>query len=361
MRFVDEFRNKELVYILIEKLKGFSNRTYTYMEVCGGHTMAIHRFGLPSLLPKNFKLISGPGCPVCVTSKSFIDKAIAYSQNHDFVITTFGDLIRVPGTSSTLEMEKEKGADVRIVFSSLDALEIAKLEPKKTIVFLGIGFETTAPGTAIAVQTAYRMKLSNFFLLSAHKVMPPAMESIINAKTQLDGFICPGHVSTITGSTIYDFIAKKYGIGCVVTGFEPTDLLQAIYMLTLQVENSLPLVEIQYKRAVTEKGNSLAQKILNEVFYLDDDWWRGLGIIPKSGLKLNQTYSKYDIERKYPIKISQSENDDGCICGDILRGQLTPYDCRLFASICNPNNPIGACMVSTEGACQTYFRYKKNG
>ena len=260
------------------------------MEVCGGHTAAIRRFGIPSLLPGNVKLISGPGCPVCVTGTDFIDKAIAYSKMKDVIITTFGDLIRVPGSISSLEKEKASGADIRIVLSGLDALEIARSNCEKKIIFLGIGFETTAPGTAVTIKLAEKENLKNFFLLSAHKLMPPAMEAIIKEGVRLDGFICPGHVAAITGSSIFNFIPGRFNLSCVVTGFEPSDILQSILMLIKQVNQRTPKVEIQYNRAVTHDGNSIAQRLLNEVFEPCDTSWRGLGLIPLSGLTAEKIF-----------------------------------------------------------------------
>ncbi len=361
MKYVDEYRDKVLVQKIVHQLRNLDGRSFTFMEVCGGHTMSVHRFGLPSLLPANFRLLSGPGCPVCVTGKSFIDKAIAYAGNHGFTVATFGDLIRVPGSASSLEKEQAMGADIRIVFSPLDAVAIAASEPGRTVVFLAIGFETTAPGTAIAVKETDRLGLTNFFILCGHKLMPAAMETIITGEVAIDGFICPGHVSVVTGSGIYDFLAVKYGIGCVVTGFEPADLLQAIHMLAAQKLNSAPKVEIQYRRAVTREGNQLALKHMQDVFRSTDAWWRGLGVIQGSGLQLNEKYAAYDIESFFPLNLPEQKREDGCICGDILRGLKTPGDCKLFAGKCNPENPVGACMVSGEGTCHTFYTYKRNG
>ena len=344
-----------------ERFKQFNKRDYLFMEVCGGHTMAIHRFGINSLLPDNIKLISGPGCPVCVSGKSFIDQVIVYSKMSDTIITTFGDLIHVPGSDSSLEKEVVKGADVRIVFSGLEALDTAIKNKTKKVIFPGIGFETTAPGTAIIIKEAARLNLHNFFVLSAHKIMPPAMEAIINNGTTIHGFICPGHVSAVTGSKIFDFISEKYGLACVVTGFEPLDLLQAILMLVEQVEGKKPHTAIQYKRAVSVEGNLLAQKQMNDVFILQDDWWRGFSVIKKSGLQLQYEYSAFDASKVFPLKINLSEDDGACICGKILRGLATPVECPLFGTVCKPSDPVGACMVSGEGACQAYYKYKRNG
>ncbi len=358
MKYIDEYRNKDLVMKLTDLINKSVRRDYTFMEVCGGHTAAIHRFGIPSLLPGNIKLISGPGCPVCVTGTDFIDKAIAYSKMEDVIITTFGDLIRVPGSASSLEKEKAAGADIRIVLSGLDALEIARINSEKKVIFLGIGFETTAPGTAVTIKLAEKDYIKNFFLLSAHKIMPPAMEAIIKEGVNLDGFICPGHVATITGSAVFNFIPEKFNLGCVITGFEPADILQSILMLIRQVNRNTPKVEIQYSRAVTVNGNSIAQRHLSEVFEPCNAQWRGFGVIPSSGLMLRKDFERFNVENNIPVRINFQEDNELCICGEILRGLKTPDDCPLFADICFPENPLGACMVSNEGSCNTYYKYR---
>jgi len=358
MKYINEYRDNVLVRKLSNKLRKYNDLDISLMEVCGGHTMAIHRFGIPSLLPKGIKLLSGPGCPVCVSSISFIDKAIAYSAIKNVIITTYGDLIRVPGSQSSLEKEKSKGADIRIVYSTLEALNIAKINQNKKVIFLGIGFETTAPASAVVIQKAYHENIQNFFLLSTHKIMPPVMEALLNEDVKIDGFICPGHVSTITGSKIYDFIPDKYKIACVVTGFEPTDLMQSIYMLAKQIHDKTPKVEIQYSRAVVKEGNVKAQKIMNEVFETRNDIWRGIGEIPDSGLKLREKYKEFDAELVFNIQFESKGENPACICGDILRGLKTPKDCNLFGKTCSPVNPVGACMVSSEGSCAAYYKYQ---
>ena len=358
MKFIQEYRDSKIVQELSEKIKETSKKEISLMEVCGGHTMAIHRFGIPSLLPNNIKLISGPGCPVCVSGIGFIDAAIDLAQQKDMIIATYGDLIQVPGSKTSLEKEKANGADVRIIYSTLEALEIAKLNSSKRIVFLGIGFETTAPGTAVAIQKAFEENIKNFFVLSAHKIMPPVMEALLNEEVKIDGFICPGHVSTITGSQIYEFIPEKYKIACVITGFEPIDLIQSIYMLAKQINENNPKVEIQYSRAVKSEGNEKAQDIMNEVFETRPDNWRGIGEIPESGLKLKKKYKRFDAENVFNIQISNVKENTVCICGQILRGQKTPKDCKLFGMVCSPDNPIGACMVSGEGACHAFYKYR---
>lgn len=361
MKYIDEFRKKDLVTKLAALIRKSVTRDYTFMEVCGGHTAAIHRFGITYLLPQNVRLISGPGCPVCVTGTDFIDRAIAYSRMEDVIITTYGDLIRIPGSSSSLEKEKGAGSDIRIVLSALDALEIARSNPQKKIIFPGIGFETTAPGTAVTIKQAEKENIRNFFLLSAHKIMPPAMEAIVRGGARLDGFICPGHVAAITGSRIFDFIPEKFKLGCVITGFEPADILQSILMLVLQTNRNAPRVEIQYSRAVTTKGNLIAQKHLSQVFEPCDEQWRGFGIIKDSGLELQKEYERFNIRKMMPVDIQLTEEDGSCICGDIMRGIKTPEDCALYAGTCVPENPVGACMVSNEGTCNTWYKYRLNG
>jgi len=358
IKYIDEYRDKELVLKLVDEINRISTRPVRFMEVCGGHTMAIQKFGIPSLLPDSIELLSGPGCPVCVTDRKFIDTAIAFSRLEDVIITTYGDLIRVPGSSSTLDAERGKGHDIRIVYSILDALEIAQENPDKKIIFLGVGFETTTPSSAAGIINAGKMGLKNFFLHSSHKVMPPAMTALIDEGVKIDGYIAPGHVSTITGTGIYQAIPEKYGLGCVISGFEPVDLVQAIYMLTKQLESKAPRVEIQYRRAVIAEGNIKAQKLVDQVFEASDDWWRGLGILKDSGLTLREAFAHMDAERAIEVEVEPTREDKGCICGEILKGLKSPADCKLFGKACTPNDPVGACMVSNEGACAAWYRYK---
>lgn len=358
MKYIDEYRDRELISKLAGQIQRSAKGNYTFMEVCGGHTAAIHRFAIPSLLPAGIKLLSGPGCPVCVTEIDFIDKAIEYSGKEDVIITTFGDLIRVPGSITSLEKMKASGADIRIVLSGLDALATARSNPGKIVIFPAIGFETTAPGTAVTVKQAEYENISNFFILSSHKIMPPAMEAILKDGTAIDGFICPGHVSVITGSSVFNFIPEKYTRGCVVTGFEPTDILQAVNILIEQVNNNAPSVEIQYTRVVTKDGNLIAQNLMEDVFEKSDVRWRGFGIIPLSGLVLKEDYKRFDAEFQMPVTVKSHEDNKLCMCGDILRGLKTPDECPLFSNTCNPLNPVGACMVSNEGSCNTWYKYK---
>jgi hydrogenase expression/formation protein HypD len=358
MKYIDEFRKRDSVMKLAELIRQNAVRDYTFMEVCGGHTAAIHRFGLPSILPGTIKLISGPGCPVCVTGTDFIDKAVEYSTNRHVIIATFGDMIRVPGSSSSLEKEKAKGADVRIVLSATEALEIAKANPRKLVIFLAVGFETTGPGTAVSIMQAEKYGTGNFCILCAHKVMPPAMELLIKGETNINGFICPGHVAAITGSRIFDFIPERFEIGCVVSGFEPADILLSILMLVKQVNSRSPQVEIQYTRVVSKEGNRLAMKYMNEVFDPCDALWRGLGKISAGGLRLKKDYQNHDAEVIMPVMIQPEREIPGCICGEILKGLKTPAQCPLYLVKCVPENPVGACMVSSEGSCNTWYRYK---
>ena len=359
MKYIDEYRDKGLIMKLADRIVKSVKRDYTFMEVCGGHTAAIHRFGIPSLLPVNIKLVSGPGCPVCVTGTDFIDKAVVYSEKDDVIITTFGDLVRVPGSASSLEKKKAAGADVRIVFSGLEALEIAKMNPRKKVIFLGIGFETTAPGTAVTIKQAVKENIDNFFLLSSHKVMPPAMKAIVKEGTKLDGFICPGHVAAITGSAIFNFLPEEYNLGCVITGFEPTDLLQSVLMLTEQVNRNDPKVEIQYSRVVTVHGNQVAQRHLKEIFEPCDAYWRGFGVIQSSGLTTGKDFERFNAEIFMPVSVDHHEDNELCICSEILRGLKKPDECPIFANVCSPENPVGACMVSNEGSCNTWYKYRR--
>jgi len=359
MKYIDEYRDKSLVQGLVKEIKKISVKEIKLMEVCGGHTLSIQKFGIPALLPPNIKLISGPGCPVCVSDRKFIDQAIAYGRLENVIITTYGDLIRVPGSTSSLNEEKASGRDIRIVYSTLDALKIAKENPGKKVVFLGIGFETTAPGTAAGIINAEKQNLNNFYVSSSHKIMPPAMGALIDEGVQLHGYIAPGHVSTITGSGIYDDIPKKYGLGCVISGFEPTDILQSIYMLVKQIENGEQKVEIQYKRVVRPEGNLIAQKMMADVFELRPDWWRGLGVLPASGLGISKKYEKFDAEKNLDVVVEPTKEDKGCICGEILKGLKSPKDCKLFGKGCSPSDPVGACMVSHEGACHAYYKYNR--
>ena len=344
---------------LADEIEKLSSKELSFMEVCGGHTMSLHKFGLPSLLPDTIRLLSGPGCPVCVTDKRYIDQAIAYARLDGNIVTTFGDLMRVPGSRSTLSKERANGADIRTVYSSLEALEIAKESPEKHVIFLGIGFETTAPTSAAVILEAANTGVKNFLLFSAHKVMPPAMAALIDEGIPIDGYLCPGHVSAIAGTMIYESLVWNYGVSCVVAGFEPVDMMQALKMLIAQQEAGKPAVEIQYSRAVKSEGNLKAQGMMTEVFQPRDDWWRGLGVLSGSGLGIREAYRQHDAEAMLDVEVEETIEIPGCICGEILKGLQTPEDCPLFARACTPSEPIGACMVSNEGACAAYYRYKR--
>ena len=359
MKYVDEFRNKELAGPLAAGIKKMSRGgSFSLMEVCGTHTMAIYKFGLKDLLPPTIKLLSGPGCPVCVTGNDFIDKAIAYSGFEDVIITTFGDMIKVPGSDSSLEKEQANGADVRIVYSPLDAIETAKDNPDKKVIFLGVGFETTAPVMAGSILKARKDKVGNFLVLSAHKVVPPALDALITGKVKIDGFIMPGHVSAIIGVSSYDLIAKNHNIPCVVAGFEPLDVLQGIYMLLEQLTTgSAAKAQIQYNRVVHADGNIKARDVMYEVFETADASWRGLGNIPGSGLRIKKEFSEFDAEIRMPVKTNKPKEPKGCICGAVLKGISTPTDCKLFGKRCTPEDPVGPCMVSSEGTCAAVYKY----
>lgn len=357
MKYVDEYRNKEIAQKILRQIKGISEKRINLMEVCGTHTVAIFRNGIRKMLPSNINLISGPGCPVCVTPISYIDEIIALSRKEDFIITTFGDMMRVPGSTSTLEKEKTDGADIRIVYSTLDALKIAQDNSSKEVVFMGVGFETTSPTIASALLKAQKDEINNFSVLSVAKIIPPAMKALLEGKeVNIDGFICPGHVSAIIGSEPYNFITTQYKVPCVVCGFEPLDILQSIYMLVKQIEDGRAEVEIQYERAVKPEGNKIALDKINEVFKVVDSDWRGIGNIPLSGLEAKDKYAKFNA-RKFEVEIEETREPKGCRCGEVLRGVIIPSECPLFRKVCSPENPQGACMVSTEGTCAAYYKY----
>lgn len=359
MRYIEEYRDRKITEQIIDAIHRISTSPVSIMEVCGGHTMAIRKSGIPYLLPGTIDLISGPGCPVCVTGRQFIDHAIELSRMPGVIITTYGDLMRVPGSSSTLGKEKAEGSDIRMVYSTMEAFTISRNNPSSKIIFLAIGFETTTPPTAVAVKQAYDRKADNFFVLSSHKVMPPAMSALIDEGVAIDGYLAPGHVSVITGSSIYNTIAGKYKKGVVISGFEPVDILQSIYMLVDQIEKKRPHVAIQYKRAVNPGGNPKARKVINEVFEPRDDWWRGLGTIGESGLGLKGKYEHLDAGKVFNVTLPKTREPAGCICGEILKGTRKPPECQLFGKACTPMNPVGACMVSTEGSCAAHYRYNQ--
>jgi hydrogenase expression/formation protein HypD len=343
---------------LIEELASGIGRPVRLMEVCGTHTMVAFRSGLRSLLPKSVSLISGPGCPVCVTPNGYVDAAIDLSRQAGVTIATFGDLVRVPGSHSSLERERANGATVEVVYSPLDAVALARRDPGRAVVFLAVGFETTIPGIAIAVRAAGEEGLSNFMILNALKTMPAPMRALASGvEVAIDGFVCPGHVSVITGASAFSFLCEEYRIPCVITGFEDLDLLEGIAMLLAQVAEGRSEVEIEYGRAVSMEGNQIAQQIVAELFEACDSEWRGLGVIAGSGLALRERYWEQDAARRYGLAVSSGEPARGCRCGDVLRGVLSPPECPLFDRRCTPTTPEGPCMVSSEGACAAFWRY----
>jgi hydrogenase expression/formation protein HypD len=328
------------------------------MEFCGGHTVSIAKHGIRQLLPPTIEMLSGPGCPVCVTANADLDKAIALAGMPDVIVATFGDMIKVPASRSSLQQAKAEGGDVRIVYSTQDALEIARRNPLKSVVFIGIGFETTAPTVAASVLQAEQQGIDNYYVLSQHKLCPPVMKALLDSgEVKLDGIVCPGHVSAVIGSHPYEFIPRDYGIACVVSGFEPLDILLCVDMLVAQIESGKPGVEIAYRRGVKPEGNKVALELMYRIFEVCDGNWRGIGVVPESGLRLREGYRRYDAEHIFQIAPGEPVEPKGCICGDILRGVKTPLDCKLFRAVCNPEHPVGPCMVSSEGSCAAHFQY----
>lgn len=361
MKFQDEFRDRAVVQNMATNIRRMAERLtapVNFMEVCGTHTMSIYQYGIRTLLPENVRLVSGPGCPVCVTPIGYIDKAVACTSDPTNIVATFGDMLRVPGSRSSLMEQRAAGSDVRIVYSPLDAVALAKNNPDRRVIFLGVGFETTAPTIAASILEALRLNLKNYFVLAAHKTMPIPMEILTcDPELNLKGYLCPAHVSTIIGASAYKTLAEKYHIPCVVTGFEPADVMQGILMLLAQVLCGVSRVEIQYSRAVSFEGNLKAQSILNMLFEPCDALWRGLGLLHGSGLKIRDEYSNFDAEKVLSLEIPEAAENPACRCGDVLKGKLTPLECPLFAKICTPESPIGACMVSSEGTCAAAYKY----
>jgi len=355
------FRDPQLARRLLAHLASLAEqapRPLTFMEVCGTHTMAIYQNGLRSLLPPNLRLISGPGCPVCVTPVGYVDHAVALARRPETVIATFGDMVRVPGSSSSLLREQARSAEVRIVYSPLDAVALAERRPEREVVFLGVGFETTAPTVAGALLEARRRNLGNFSVLCAHKTMPEAMAALTaDPDLGVDGYLCPAHVSTVIGADAYRPLAQEHGVPCVVTGFEPIDILQGMAMLTRQALTGEARVENEYSRFVRPAGNPKAQALLAEVFTPADAEWRGLGTIPGSGLALRRAWAELDAARKLPVDVEPPHEPAGCRCGEILKGQIGPRECPLFGKACTPESPVGACMVSSEGTCAAAYKY----
>jgi len=343
---------------VIDRIHRRSKRHIRLMEFCGGHTVTILKHGIRQLLPPTVEMLSGPGCPVCVTANADLDKAIALAREPGVIIATFGDMLKVPGSYSSLQKVRADGADVRVVYSTLDALQIARENPERAVVFIGIGFETTAPTIAASVLQAEEEGIKNYYVLSMHKLCPPVIKALLNSgEVRLDGLICPGHVSAIIGSRPWGFAARDYGIACVVSGFEPLDVLQSVAMLVEQLEKGEPKVEIAYRRGVRPEGNLRAQELMNAVFEPSPANWRGIGVVPESGLRLRKEYQRFDAELSFDIDPGPTLEPKGCLCGDILRGVKTPIDCELFGDACTPEHPVGPCMVSSEGSCASYYHY----
>ena len=361
MKHLDEYSDSSLAMPLVEELKKAVTKPLRIMEVGGSHTMAIFRNGLRSILPEGMELVSGPGCPVCVTSASHMDAFIAMAERPGVRVTIFGDLFRVPGTHTSLAQASSRGAQVDIVYSPMDALDLAMQNPDQLVVFLGVGFETTTPGIAATILAASTRNVQNFVVFSTQKTMPAPMEALLSdPNLKIDGLLCPGHVSSIIGTKGWEPLAEKYHLACVVGGFETADLLKSLILLARQVGKNDIKVENAYPRAVSREGNLRAQKMVEEIFEPADMDWRGLGRIPGSGLKIRKKYAAFDAEIRLDITLPNSEEPKGCMCGNILKGMNTPRECPLFDTRCSPANPIGPCMVSSEGTCAAYHKYGRD-
>lgn len=360
MKYLDEYRDPAAAARLAEAIRRRVRHPWTIMEICGGQTHTILKTGLPDLLPPDITLLHGPGCPVCVTPVELIDRAVVIAKRREVIFTSFGDMLRVPGTSRSLFSAKAEGADVRIVYSPLDAVKLARENPHHEVVFFAVGFETTAPANAMAVWQAAREGIRNFSVLVAHVLVPPAMEAILGAPDcQVNGFLAAGHVCTVMGYQEYEPVAKKYNIPIVVTGFEPLDLLEGILMVVEQLEGGCAEVENQYSRSVRREGNRPAQQRVAEVFEVGPRKWRGIGEIPQSGLRLREAYAAWDAEAKFAVEGLDSAEAAECIAGLILQGKRKPHECPAFGTRCTPESPLGAPMVSSEGACSAYFAYAR--
>jgi hydrogenase expression/formation protein HypD len=366
MKYVDEFRDRAKAEILHKEIatlaasiETITERPIQIMEVCGGHTHSIFRYGIEAMLPANIELVHGPGCPVCVLPMGRVDDALAIAERPGVIFTTFGDAMRVPGSAKSLLVAKAEGADVRMVYSPMDALALARKHPDREVVFFGLGFETTMPSTALTVLQAEAEGTRNFSLFCNHITIVPTLKAILDSpELHLDGFLGPGHVSMVIGTTPYDFIAGYYRRPMVVSGFEPLDVLQSIWMVLKQIKEGRAEVENQYARIVPTDGNSAAQDAVGRVFELRDHFeWRGLGSIEHSGVKMREDYAAFDAERKFSVPNLSVADPKACQCGDVLKGVLKPWQCQVFGTVCNPETPLGALMVSPEGACAAYYQY----
>lgn len=362
MKYVDEFRDPEAAKALLRRIENDAEkvgRTIHLMEVCGGHTHTIYRYGLENLLPESINLVHGPGCPVCVIPMGRVDDALWLAEQSNVILTTFGDMMRVPGSKDSLLASRARGADVRFVYSPLDALKLAKDNPTKHVVFFAVGFETTAPSTAVTLETARREKLPNFSVFSNHVTIEPPLRALVNdGKTQVNGFIGPGHVATIVGTQAFEFLPREFGRPVVVAGFEPLDILQSVDMLLQQFIDGRAEVGNQYARVVRAAGNPGALRLMSRVFQIRDTFeWRGLGWLDRSGLGIAPEYAPWDAEQIFDIPGNRVADPAACECGSVLTGQIKPWQCRVFGTACNPATPIGTCMVSPEGACAAYYNF----
>ncbi|MEM7549936.1 MAG: hydrogenase formation protein HypD [Bacteroidota bacterium] len=358
MKFLSEYRDPEMVKAYLEEIKKTVTRPWTIMEVCGGQTHSLVKNGILELLPEEVTMVHGPGCPVCVTPLSLIDKALYLAENKDVILCSFGDMLRVPGSEKNLLEAKANGADIRILYSPLEAVKIAKENPDREVVFFAVGFETTAPANALSVLHAYRSKVKNYSILASHVLVPPAIQALMDdEESVVQGFLAAGHVCTIMGLSEYYPLAEKYKIPIVVTGFEPVDLLQGILMVLKQLEEGRSELENQYARMVEENGNEKAQETIHEVFEVTDRMWRGMDVIPQSGYQVREVFEQYDANKKFEVNIEEVPENEACIAGEIMKGLKKPVDCSQFGKACVPSNPLGAPMVSSEGACAAYFHY----
>lgn len=366
MGLTERFRDPELGKRIVARIRARvgreGGRPLKIMEVCGTHTMAISRAGIRDLLRGCVRLVSGPGCPVCVTDEADLDRMIALARLPGVIITTFGDMVRVPGSHSYLLLEKSRGAEVRVVYSPLDAVEVAEENPGKKVVFLGVGFETTVPVVALALEEARERRVNNFLVYSAHKLVPPALEALLSdPEIEIDAFLYPGHVSTVLGRQAYEGLHTRYRVPAAIAGFEPLDILQAIDLLVDEVKAGRGGVLNAYPRAVREEGNPYAREAITRCFQPADAPWRGLGVIPASGLQVREEFSAHDAARQLPVEVPPPRRARGCSCGEVLKGKIEPPQCLLFGGACTPANPVGPCMVSGEGACAAYYHYERRG
>lgn len=361
MKYLDEYRDVRIAQALAAEIAQQARHSWVLMEICGGQTHTIMRYGLDDLLPRTIELVHGPGCPVCVTPLETIDKAIALASRPDVTLVSYGDMLRVPGSNSDLFRAKAQGGDVRIAYSPMEAVKLARQLPDRQVVFLAIGFETTAPPNAMAVRRAKQEGLTNFSMLVSHVLVPPAIRALLaSAQNRVNGFIAPGHVCTVMGFQEYEALVRDFRVPIVVGGFEPVDILHATLMLVKQLEHGEARVENQYVRSVAYKGNVAAQQVVKEVFEIADQKWRGIGVIPRSGLQLSEAYAGYDANRIFELQLITAEEPAACISAQVLQGLRKPPDCAAFAMACTPENPLGAPMVSSEGACAAYYHYRRH-